>query len=290
MNILCNRLVDYLQRKYHCVTIHKAVRFYDQEHSMPIEIWPVIAPSHREGFKHRVIAVPNLGSRLDIEEIALSTHMIFSDLDGSIEATFDNRLKRTASPISTTAMVFTPRILIYTDRMLISYDEVIRTFASFGQIVELVDEAEMYESVFISYGGPDEGIASKINTYLKRKGISTWFFPIDAIPGSKLHRVMHDGVNKHDRVLFICSKFSLSRPGVLNELERVLEREAREGGSDILVPVAIDEFVFKEWRPERSDLADQVRSRVIATLKISEVKTFDESMAKVHEAFKKRKP
>jgi hypothetical protein len=77
---------------------------------------------------------------------------------------------------------------------------------------------------------------------------------------------MHDGVNKYDRVLLVCSKSSLVRPGVENELERVLEREAKEGGAEILIPVTLDDFVFSRWNPQRSDLASQVRSRVITKL------------------------
>jgi hypothetical protein len=50
----------------------------------------------------------------------------------------------------------------------------------------------------------------------------------------------------------------------LNELEQVLIREAREGGSELLIPVALDDSVFTEWAPERRDLASQVRSRVVA--------------------------
>jgi hypothetical protein len=47
-------------------------------------------------------------------------------------------------------------------------------------------------------------------------------------------------------------------------LERVLEREQREGGSSILLPVRLDDFVFGSWAPpSREDLARHVRARVI---------------------------
>lgn len=138
---------------------------------------------------------------------------------------------------------------------------------------------ERYDSVFISYGGRDEPVATYINNYLKQNGIRTWFFPQDAHPGQKLHRVMSDGVNSHDRVLLICSKSSLSRYGVLNEIERALEREAREGGADILIPVAIDNYVFTMWKPARMDVAEQLRSRVIVKFPVGKVegKTFREA-------------
>ena len=124
---------------------------------------------------------------------------------------------------------------------------------------------QMHDSLFISFGGPDQQIASAINSFLQRRRVKTWFFPQDALPGQKLHRVMSEGVNSYDRVLLICSSASLTRSGVLNEIERVLEREAREGGSEILIPITIDDYVFTTWNPSRTDVADQVRSRVIST-------------------------
>lgn len=120
------------------------------------------------------------------------------------------------------------------------------------------------KSVFVSYGGPDEDVAARIAHALTKKGVKTWFFPNDAVPGEKLHRTMFKGVNDHDRVLLVCSRASLSRPGVLNEIERALEREGREGGSTVLLPITLDKYVFSEWAPSRPDLAQQVRDRVIS--------------------------
>jgi hypothetical protein len=121
-----------------------------------------------------------------------------------------------------------------------------------------------YQSVFISYGDPDEDFANRINQALQEHGISTFFFPLHAIPGQKLHRLMHEGVNNHRHVLLICSENSLNRLGVMNELEETLQREAREGGSSILIPITIDDYVFKNWKPDREDIAQRVRDRVIS--------------------------
>jgi len=121
-----------------------------------------------------------------------------------------------------------------------------------------------FASVFISYGGPDEMFARKLYTALRDEGVEVFFFPESATPGQRLHRTMSDAVHNYDRILFICSRASLVRPGVLNELEQVLAREAREGGTELLMPVLIDDFVLREWSPERADLARQVRDRVAA--------------------------
>ncbi len=119
-------------------------------------------------------------------------------------------------------------------------------------------------SVFISYGGPDSAFAVKLNEALISSGVNTFIFSRDAEPGVKLHRLMREGVNQYDRVLVVCSRDSLERPGVLNEIEESLQREAREGGVSVLIPVTLDDYVFSEWSPSRPDLAQSVRDRVIA--------------------------
>lgn len=118
----------------------------------------------------------------------------------------------------------------------------------------------MYQSTFISYGAPDEVFARRLRDELHRNGVRTFFFPTDAVPGRKLHEVMRDGVNRFDRVILICSQASLSRPGVLNEIQEALAREARDGGKSYLIPITLDGFLF-EWR---HPLAQPLRDRVVA--------------------------
>src|SRR5690606_26194757 len=72
--------------------------------------------------------------------------------------------------------------------------------------------------------------------------------------------------NNYDRVILLCSKSSLSRNGVLNEIERVLAREAKEGGSSVLIPIAIDDHVFEDWSPAKADIATQIREIIIETV------------------------
>lgn len=118
-------------------------------------------------------------------------------------------------------------------------------------------------TAFISYGGPDETFAAALNKELKKAGIETFFFPEDARPGDKLHHMMRDGINTFDKVIFICSQNSLTRNGVINELEETLQREAREGGREILIPISIDNYVHDAWQPARPGLKLTVLDRVI---------------------------
>ncbi|WP_437339493.1 toll/interleukin-1 receptor domain-containing protein [Sorangium sp. So ce394] len=99
---------------------------------------------------------------------------------------------------------------------------------------------------------------------MHRNGVTTFFFPEHAEPGEKLHRMMRKGVNEHDRVILICSRHSLDRKGVLNELEEILTREARDGGASYLIPIRLDDYVFTGWKPTNADVAQAVRDRVVA--------------------------
>lgn len=184
---------------------------------------------------------------------------------------------------------FGPALTVRTNAVHVSEHEIAQAFKVFPGRVTIVSEGDLHQSVFIIYGELDEERAKEINEFLKAHNVKTWFYPDNSLPGQKLHRMMHDGVNTHDRVLLICSQSSLSRSGVLNELERVFEREARQGGDDILIPVTIDDYVFNKWTPARQDVAQQVRTRVITTIPASELDPdgFLREMAKLQKALKK---
>lgn len=122
----------------------------------------------------------------------------------------------------------------------------------------------MMQSVFISYGQPDETFATKLNQALKEHGIKTWFFPEDAVPGDRLHRMMWNGIKEHDRTILVCSKDSLKRNGVLNEIKHALNREI--GMNEVIIPVRLDDFLFS-WNPEEDalqEVVDELRARVVA--------------------------
>lgn len=125
----------------------------------------------------------------------------------------------------------------------------------------------MPQSVYIAHGGPDEQFAKLISDTLKTQGIQAFLFKDDATPGQKLHRMMRKGINEFDRVLLICSRNSLDRSGVQNEIEETLQREAREGGSERLIPITLDDYVLRDWDPSSGDLAQAIRDRVVADFK-----------------------
>jgi uncharacterized protein YjbI with pentapeptide repeats len=124
---------------------------------------------------------------------------------------------------------------------------------------------KMMRSTFISYGAPDEAFAKKLYEELHRNGVTTFLFSEHAEPGERLHRMMRRGVNEHDRVVLICSKASLGRRGVLNEIEETLAREARKGGETYLIPIRLDGHVFsKAFKKKSPEIAQVLTDRVVA--------------------------
>jgi hypothetical protein len=146
--------------------------------------------------------------------------------------------------------------LYFTDQMILGHNDVIDMIKARYQVVAKY-------SCFISFGGPDERFAKMLYDSLTEQGIQAFFFPEHAPAGEPLHRVMREGVNQFDRTIVICSKESLVRPGVLNELKETLQREAREGGKDILIPIRLDNYVLAGWEPHDPGLAQAVRDRVV---------------------------
>ena len=143
-------------------------------------------------------------------------------------------------------------------------------------------------STFISYGGPDEPFAMRLQESLQANGVTTFLFKKDAVPGDALSDVMRGQVREKDRVVLICSGASLDRTGVLNEIELTLRREAREGGNTLLIPIAIDRYAYEEWHPKNESLKEAILERVIGDFvgADTEQMKFDQGIAQLMRALR----
>ncbi len=112
--------------------------------------------------------------------------------------------------------------------------------------LDLKEMFEMLQTVFISYGAPDAAFSVRLRDALGRNGCKTWHFERDCIPGEKLHATMHKRLREHDRMVLICSRESLSRPGVLYEIEEALAYEAELGGEGLIIPIRLDGYLFSD--------------------------------------------
>lgn len=148
------------------------------------------------------------------------------------------------------------------------------------------------QSTFISYGGPDEAFARKLYEALRAHGVVTFFFPETATVGDRISGEIFRRIQEHDRILLICSRGSLDRAGVLNEIQETLNREARDGGATYLLPIMLDDYVLKDWKATHPTLAERTTQRVIADFRGARRnrQKFDAAMARVIDALKKKRP
>lgn len=122
----------------------------------------------------------------------------------------------------------------------------------------------MMQSTFISYGGPDESFAEQLSKALRMHGVTTFFFPDSALIGERIDVEVYRAIDRNDRIVLICSRASLDRPGVLHEIREALDRESREGGLSLLIPVLLDDYLISEWHLREPQLAKRLNRRVAA--------------------------
>ncbi|BCS98682.1 hypothetical protein DSLASN_43140 [Desulfoluna limicola] len=281
MTQLTENARKYLQKKCRGMVMSKECSLKDPTTKEKVlSVWPMLGLDTYLGVMHRIILIEDMGLNNELPTIAINIQTFFDALNKSVVIDDIVNVKLNGQSIGTQDMAYSPRLTLYTNKLHTPLSEVTKIFDGVNTKIDVIEEVKLHKSLFISYGGKDEQVASSINDKIKSKGVLTWFFPDDATPGEKLHRMMFNGVNEYDRVLLICSESSLSRPGVTNEIERVLEREAKEGGSSILIPVTIDDYVYGDWHADRPDIVQQIQSRVITKIDTSG-KNFENQIEKI---------
>jgi hypothetical protein len=148
----------------------------------------------------------------------------------------------------------------------------------------------LMRSTFISYGGPDEAFARKLYKTLRAHQVIVFFFPETATVGERIDNEVFRRIQEHDRILLICSRFSLDRPGVINEIQETLDREARDGGATYLLPIMLDDYVLTGWRESYPELAERISRRIIADFRKAKRSraAFDTAVERVLGALKRQ--
>ena len=138
----------------------------------------------------------------------------------------------------------------------------------------LKEEGTRFYTCFVSYGSPDSDFAKRLYNDLTGKEVRCWKYDESAVIGRGIWANIDQAIGVYDKVVVICSRDSLNRPGVLNEIERALQKEeslrqenARliketEKGKkpklldeDVLCPVRLDDYVITEWKhPRKADV------------------------------------
>lgn len=137
-----------------------------------------------------------------------------------------------------------------------------------------IEKKGKYYTCMISYGACDKEFADRLENDLKARHVQCWKYESDAIAGRGVWDNIDRAISAYDKVIVVCSRGSLSRPGVIREIERALQKEdyirlenARRSGAsdkrnqrqkldeDVLFPIRIDNYVLEEWQhPRRADV------------------------------------
>jgi len=149
----------------------------------------------------------------------------------------------------------------------------------------------LMQSTFISYGGPDERFARKLYDALRAHGVLVFFFPESATLGERISNEVYRRLHEQDRVILVCSKASLERPGVLNEIQETFDREVRDGGANYLLPIMLDDYVLTGWHLTHPALAERVRQRVVGDFRsaLTSEAAFEAALSRLIDALKVRR-
>jgi hypothetical protein len=119
----------------------------------------------------------------------------------------------------------------------------------------LYSEKAEYSSCFLSYARSDHPFADHLRLALLKQGISCWQDTQDMYGGDHWRGQIHDAISKHDRLVLICSRSSLVRPAVVDEILETIARE-RQTGKQKLFPLRLDDYVLSD------DLTSVAKSKV----------------------------
>lgn len=157
-------------------------------------------------------------------------------------------------------------------------------------VPDKVGLGHVYQTVFISYGGPDEAVACRLHTALRDAGVTAYFYKDDAVPGRMIDDEMVTGIAQHDRVLFICSQTAPQRPGWRFELKQAFQTEKERAGT-VAIPISIDDSLWKEWPPEIEPFRADLTARNIADFRgaLDDVDRFNEQLVRLLEGLSSRK-
>lgn len=105
-------------------------------------------------------------------------------------------------------------------------------------------------SYLICHNFKDKRFCDRLHADLKAQGVKTWYFPEDAPTGKRIFAEIVTRVKMFDRIIVVCSKYSLQSKAVLKEIADALKREDEEN-VESLFPVRLDNYVLKEWEHPR---------------------------------------
>lgn len=135
-----------------------------------------------------------------------------------------------------------------------------------------------YFTCFLAYGESDRAFAERLNKGLIAKGVSSWFYPWNALPGESMWREISQKRREQEKMIVLCSAEGLVRDGLLKEIEEQIDEDPEK-----IVPVSLDNtwkqkgFVVR--RGQREDLKTFLLSRNY--VEFSDESKYNESFGKL---------
>lgn len=109
----------------------------------------------------------------------------------------------------------------------------------------LYSRALEFYSCFLSHAGQDREFAEKLRSRLIAHHVSCWHYSFDMQGGKPWRSQIHSAIKVHDKLVLVCSEYSVLRQNVVDEVIAAMERE-RESGSQKLFPIRVDDFILSE--------------------------------------------
>jgi uncharacterized protein YjbI with pentapeptide repeats len=108
-----------------------------------------------------------------------------------------------------------------------------------------------FYSCFLSYAHTDGAFADRIHADLVQAGVSCWQDKHDMRGGEFWREQIRDQIRVRDKVVVVCSKDSIGRVAVIEEIIAGM-REERRSGQKKLFPIRLDDYIFTD---QAEDLA-----------------------------------
>src|SRR5579883_1063709 len=108
----------------------------------------------------------------------------------------------------------------------------------------LYGKAFRFYSCFISYARADDEFASRFYSDLQANNVTCWKDTENIKGGDYWQSQIYEAIRIRDKVILVCSERSLTRPAVIEEILKAIERE--KDGPKKLFPIRLDDFIFSD--------------------------------------------
>ena len=129
----------------------------------------------------------------------------------------------------------------------------------------ILQEAQSYFSVFISYRHEDAPFARRLYHAFEASGVRAWLDERQIVPGQFIDEAIQTGIVTSERFVLCCSKASLENSWwVDSEMTNIFEKERQLSQAagrklSVVIPLLLDDYLTEGWKGAK---AAELRSRL----------------------------